>query len=209
MLAEWLRPMTPATFRAEHLGRTPLARPGTSGTSASRLDWAVLDRVLASGRARVLVIAAGREVARPVPRSAPALRTLLREGVGVCIQHAERGDGALADVAAAFERDLGATQVQIFVTPGRNYGFGWHFDDEDVFIAQTQGVKDYYFRPNTVCVGRADPAEFARFPSETSAVHTARLIAGDFLYLPARWWHTAVCREEAHSLSVGVLPRGG
>ncbi len=28
--------------------------------------------------------------------------------------------------------------------------FGWHYDFEDVFIAQTLGTKDYYFRDNTV-----------------------------------------------------------
>jgi ribosomal protein L16 Arg81 hydroxylase len=45
---------------------------------------------------------------------------------------------------------------------------------------------------------------FARFAAETSALCTATLVPGDFLYLPARWWHMAVCRENALSISVGV-----
>ena len=86
-------------------------------------------------------------------------------------------------------------------------GFGWHYDAEDVFIAQTAGEKDYYFRENTV---EADtpfpPKDFQAYHAETSALQTAHLVAGDFLYIPARWWHMALCREDALSISVGVMP---
>lgn len=50
----------------------------------------------------------------------------------------------------------------------------------------------------------AHPDMFARFPAESSALCTATLVAGDFLHLPSRWWHMAVCREDALSISVGV-----
>jgi 50S ribosomal protein L16 3-hydroxylase len=99
----------------------------------------------------------------------------------------------------------GSAHVQLFVTPGRTHGFGWHYDDEDVFILQTVGVKDYYFRANTVAAEvAAHPDAFARFDVETSPLCTARLLAGDFLYLPARWWHMATCERDALSISVGV-----
>ena len=42
------------------------------------------------------------------------------------------------------------------------------------------------------------------FTAERSQLCAATLIAGDFLYLPARWWHMAVCQEDALSISVGV-----
>ncbi len=38
---------------------------------------------------------------------------------------------------------------------------------------------------------------------------TVRLCAGDWLYLPGRWWHVAKCVEDSLSISVGVLPAKG
>ncbi len=40
--------------------------------------------------------------------------------------------------------------MQLYATPGGTYSFGWHYDFEDVFIAQTLGIKDYYLRDNTL-----------------------------------------------------------
>ena len=78
-----------------------------------------------------------------------------------------------------------------------------------MFIAQTAGAKSYYFRPNTV--DRDAPLgsqpDFTEYTRETSPMHNARLIAGDWLYIPARWWHVALCEEDALSISVGVLPK--
>jgi ribosomal protein L16 Arg81 hydroxylase len=37
---------------------------------------------------------------------------------------------------------------------------------------------------------------------------TATLVAGDFLYIPSRWWHMALCKEDALSISVGLMPPG-
>ena len=33
----------------------------------------------------------------------------------------------------------------------------------------------------------------------------ARLIAGDWLYVPRRWWHLVLCAEDSLSISVGVM----
>jgi ribosomal protein L16 Arg81 hydroxylase len=97
----------------------------------------------------------------------------------------------------------------VFATPAGTHGFGWHYDLEDVFIAQTAGVKDYYFRPNTV---EADtpfpPPDFSGYHKETSPLMTATLVPGDFLYVPSRWWHMALCKEDALSISVGLMPPG-
>lgn len=206
MLSDWLGPVSLDEFCARFLRTAPAAQPATTHAARALLDWDVLDRVLRSAP-DVLVVARGRLLPVPAPRSLTELRGYLAAGVGLCVQHGERHDLGLARIAAAFD-ELGAAQVQLFVTPAGTYGFSWHYDDEDVFIAQTEGVKDYYFRANTVAADeRARPEMFARFAAETSALCTSRLIAGDFLYLPARWWHMALCHADALSISVGVTPR--
>ncbi|MBA3820116.1 MAG: hypothetical protein H0X17_14575 [Deltaproteobacteria bacterium] len=206
MLRTWLGELPFETFQQDYLQRLPIAQPATALAARPLLDWEILEGVIASAQ-DVLVVAQGKHLGLPPPRDRYELRAYLRGGIGLCIRHSQHCDPGLRRVADAFERDLGESQVQLFVTPGGTHGFGWHFDDEDVFIAQTAGVKDYYFRDNTVTTGDAKPALFQQFVDETSPLHTARLVPGDFLYIPARWWHMATCEADALSISVGVRPR--
>ena len=205
MVLDWLGGMSVDEFRARFLRIAPAAQPGTALAARSLFDWRVLDRVLRAS-ADVLVVSRGELLSRPPPRTLHELADYLVEGIGLCIRHAERHDAGLAGVAAAFA-PLGAAHVQLFVTPAGTHGFGWHYDDEDVFIAQTTGMKDYYFRANTVSDCPANPTRFSRFHAESSPLCTATLVAGDFLYLPSRWWHMAICHQDALSISVGVTLR--
>ena len=138
----------------------------------------------------------------------PDLRRLMAARLGLVIRRSERHDPELAQLARAFARDLpGEVHVQLYVTPAGTQTFGWHYDFEDVFIAQTLGTKDYYFRKNTVEVDTPfPPRDFSGFHTECSVLQTATLVPGDFLYIPSRWWHMAVCREDSLSISVGVMP---
>jgi 50S ribosomal protein L16 3-hydroxylase len=159
--------------------------------------------------ADVLVVARGKLLEVPPPRSLAETRALMQKGVGLVIRRGEQHDQGLAGFAASLVRDLpGRVHVQLFVTPGGTHGFGWHYDHEDVFIAQTAGVKDYYFRDNTV--DRDTPIgaqpDFTRFARERTPLATARLIPGDWLYLPSRWWHMARCVEDSLSISAGLFP---
>lgn len=210
MLGAWLGSLSVEEFASRYLQREPLAYPRTAQASIPLLDWGVLDQVLAAEDPRpdVLVVAAGKLLPWPAPRSLTELRAYLRMGVGLAMRHTQHCHPNLRAVADAFETDVGAAQVQIFATPASTHGFSWHYDDEDVFIAQTIGRKDYYFRANTVAADvTAHGSVFGRFAEETSPLCTATLIPGDFLYVPARWWHMAVCQEDSLSISVGVFPR--
>ena len=203
VLARWLGAVSTETFASEYLQRAPIAQPAT--VDQSLLDWETLARVLAAGP-DVLVVAKGELLPFPPPRELVELRAYFRIGIGLAMRHTERCLPELQAIADSFAA-LGPSHVQMFATPGGTHGFGWHYDDEDVFIAQTTGVKDYYFRPNTIGTEPASSTAFARHREETSPMFSATLHAGDFLYIPARWWHMAQCHEDALSISVGVLAR--
>jgi 50S ribosomal protein L16 3-hydroxylase len=209
MLAEWLAPLDVETFRRTKMHRSAWALPHSARSALGVLDWQVLDEVLRAEPAPdVIVCARGDMLPFPPPRDLDSLRAYMRMGIGLCMRHTERCHPRLAEVATAFERALpGIAQVQIFVTPGDTHGFGWHYDAEHVFIAQVAGIKDYYFRENTTCADTPfPPRDFSGYHAETSPLMTATLVPGDFLYIPARWWHMAMCREDALSISVGVTP---
>src|SRR5204862_57834 len=97
--------------------------------------------------------------------------------------------------------------VHVYCAPGASPGFGWHYDAEDVFILQTVGSKEWWLRKNTVNpwpLVEALPADM-RYPREIMPVLRCHLLAGDWLYIPAGYWHRTQAGEESISLSVGVL----
>lgn len=210
MLRHWLTPLPLGDFIARELGRVPSARPGTAAAALGFFDWSVLDRVLAADPAPdVLVASQGRLVDVPEPRSTSDVRQLMQRGLGVVVRKTERHDPALAELARCFAEDLpGEVHVQLYITPAGTRTFGWHYDFEDVFIVQTAGSKDYYFRDNTVArdVPAGPHPDFSAVRRETSPLYSSRLIAGDFLYIPRRWWHLVHSVEDALSISIGVIP---
>src|SRR3954467_7056601 len=152
MLSDWVAPKDIDWFIATRLGRLPYAAPGVARDAVALFDWPTLDAVLGSPLpVDALTVARGKLVDVPRPRSAAAALELMSTGVSVVVRGAERHDDGLRALAASFERHLpGEVHVQLYATPGRTHSYGWHYDFEHVFIAQTRGVKDYYFRANSV-----------------------------------------------------------
>jgi 50S ribosomal protein L16 3-hydroxylase len=210
MLAEWLAPLDLDAFLKTHLQRQPYAAPGTARNAVPLFGWETIDRVLRSPRPLdVLTVARGELVDAPRPRSLADVQALMSRGVSVVVRASEAHDQGLRGLATAFEQALpGEVHIQLYCTPGGTNSYGWHYDFEDVFIAQTLGAKDYYFRDNRVArdTRLGDPLDFALVRTETTPIYSSRLLPGDWLYIPARWWHLVKCAEDSLSISIGVMP---
>jgi ribosomal protein L16 Arg81 hydroxylase len=211
MFPSWLAPLDLSMFLETHLQKQPFASAGAAKGAVSLFGWDTLDRVLRSeAPLDVLTVRSGQLVDAPPPRSVDDARALMRFGVSVVVRGTERNDPGLAALAGSFRDVLpGEVHVQLYATPGGTNSYGWHYDFEDVFIAQTLGVKDYYFRENTVAreTRLGEALDFTVFRQERSPLYSSRLEAGDFLYLPSRWWHLVKCAVDSLSISVGVMPR--
>src|SRR5204863_6894279 len=85
-----------------------------------------------------------------VPSAESEMQVLSSEGYTFVVRHAERCDAKLRDLAANFESDFAApVNIHLYSTPTSEFGFGWHYDAEEVFILQTAGAKTYELRKNT------------------------------------------------------------
>lgn len=208
MLDQWLDPMPIDVFARDYLRKQPYASPSCARSAVPIFSWETLERILSQHPADILLVARGKLVELPAPQTLADTRALMVAGIGLVIRRAEQHDPGLAKLAASLTRNIpGEVHVQLFVTSAGTHGFGWHYDDEDVFVVQTDGTKDYFFRDNTVERHRpTGAANFSRFGDEASPIGTARLIAGDWLYIPSRWWHVAKCIEDSLSISLGLSP---
>jgi 50S ribosomal protein L16 3-hydroxylase len=209
VLKAWLAGTGLESFIESYLGRLPLAAPELGRAAASACGWSIVDELLASQQADTLVVARGELLPANAPHSLRELRALLERGVGVAVRRADRACEAVAAIAGSVADDLpGEQRTIVFATAKGSNGFAWHFDEEEVFILQTAGDKSYYFRANSVTPRplRAEPPAFADYRKETSPLMTARLQAGDWLYLPSGYWHAAHAHEDSLSVSIGVLP---
>jgi 50S ribosomal protein L16 3-hydroxylase len=209
VLREWLSPLSLDEFRTQFLHTQAWAKPSAARQQVALCGWKAVGNLLEKAeQSHVLVVAGGQMLERSVPRDLTDLRALMTQGAGLCIRHVERHDGKLRSLGRSLGGNLGGKEVhvQIFVTPGATHGFGWHYDAEDVFIVQTAGIKDYYFRRNTIDAHEpvALAPDFSRIRAEVSPLQTARLVAGDCLYIPARWWHMARAVEDSLSISLGA-----
>jgi len=208
VIEQLLGDMPTSVFIDDYYLRLPLAMPGRARQLTHLGNWATVEAILARTDPDVLVARDGklREGPRPAYDEARALHA---SGHTVLIRHAEKQHPGLADLAASFHQDFGAPiNIHLYCTPADQHGFGWHYDAEDVFVVQTQGSKQYCLRKNTVHplpLVETIPQDMS-FEREITPTFECTLLAGDWLYIPAGYWHVARASEDAISLAIGVMP---
>jgi ribosomal protein L16 Arg81 hydroxylase len=208
IIEELLGPVPRAVFVEDHYLKLPFARAAGCRHLTALGSWEVVARLLAQPEADVLVGREGQRRKGSRPTSLDELRPLLAEGNTLGIRHAERHAPGLAELADRFRRDFQApVDIHLYCTPAGQPGLGWHYDAEDVFVLQTEGSKEWLLRKNTVNpwpLVETLPTDM-RHEREIMPVLRCTLLAGDWLYIPAGYWHRTQAGAESLSLSVGVL----
>ncbi len=194
-------------FFERHLFLAPFSHRGGAAELAAAGDWETLGHVLSNPDSDVLVVREGKLSRERRPSNTEQARELSAAGHTIVVRNAQRHDDRLATLAREFERDfLGAVNVHFYATPAGTHGFGWHYDAEDVFILQTGGRKDYWVRKNSVNpwpLLETMPPDLG-FEREITPVLKCTLERGDWLYMPAGYWHRADTGEDSESLSLAV-----
>lgn len=202
--------ITPAAFIEQYFSRVPFACPQGCAELRELGSWITVQQVLQQRDIDTLVVRSGERWAETRAPSYSEARALYADGFTIVIRHAERHHAQIATLAAGFAADfLAPVDVHIYCTPGHRFGFGWHYDAEDVFILQTEGEKEYSLRKNTVnpwpvVVNMPEDLHYER---EIMPLMKCALTAGDWLYIPAGYWHRAESKADSISLAVGVMGR--
>ncbi len=197
-LSDLLGSMSSAAFIEQYYLKLPFALGGGCQQHRGLGTWAAVERILARPDADTLVVKSGGQRAGPQTLAYAEARALHADGYTIVLRHVERCDPAIAQLAGGFMRELSAPlDVHIYCTPASQFGFGWHYDAEDVFILQTEGSKEYSLRKNTVNpwpVLETMPDDMG-FEREIMPLMNCTLAAGDWLYIPGGYWHRAASRR--------------
>jgi bifunctional lysine-specific demethylase and histidyl-hydroxylase NO66 len=133
------------------------------------------------------------------------------EGATVVLQGLHRLWPPLIEFAGALSTELAApVGVNAYATPAGSRGFATHYDTHDVFVLQVAGRKRWRIHEPVL----PDPLERqaagghaveVAAVTDSPAVLDVVLAAGDSLYLPRGWLHSAIALGEASlHLTVGV-----
>jgi len=222
-LEEILSPVSPATFRAEHLGRQPLHVPAPDGsTKSALLTWAAFNALLGqtnlwdNDRLQMLhrqVDVPPEQYCRtrpsthgPVWRPDPEMvELMLGAGASLLVNDMLTLHAPITRAGAAIGEALGANVgASVFCSFKENKVLGTHYDVHDVFAVQTEGEKVW-----NIYEGRVeDPLDYP--PGLTHAdieksrgrrVTTIMMRPGDLLYMPRGVYHDAIA-VDAPSLHV-------
>ncbi|HTM54187.1 MAG TPA: cupin domain-containing protein [Pirellulales bacterium] len=199
-------------FMEEHYQKLPFALAGGCADFQHLGSWDALEEIWQQDGLDLLASGSQGVWAGDDPKTNADARAMLAAGYTLGLRNTQKQLPALAELAADFQRDFLATiDVQIYCTPAGSPGFGWHYDFEDVFILQTVGCKDWWLRKNTVNPWplKETLAPDMRYEAEIMPLVHCTLRAGDWLYIPAGYWHRTSASEESISLSIGVAAQTG
>ncbi|MCA9071123.1 MAG: hypothetical protein KDA84_19480 [Planctomycetaceae bacterium] len=208
MIESLLVQQSKTQFIENHFLRLPYAQPEGCKGLIQRGSWDLIDGLLQSPDPDVMVVKGGERWEDSRIPTSPEARKLHGDGYTLLVRHAERQDAELAKIAHSFAQDfLGAVDVHLYATPGESFGFGWHYDVEDVFILQLEGTKEYSLRKNTVNPWPVldNMPQDLRYEREIMPLMKCELAAGDWLYIPHGYWHMGEAKTDAVSLAVGVM----
>jgi hypothetical protein len=141
------------------------------------------------------------------------LLRLFGDGATIVLQGLHRTWEPVLDFTQDLAAELGhPVQVNAYVTPPQNTGFGDHYDVHDVFVLQIAGEKRWRIRePVHVTPLRDQPWTDRRAAVEAAAERPPlleeTLHPGDVLYLPRGYVHAATALGDVSThLTIGVPP---
>jgi lysine-specific demethylase/histidyl-hydroxylase NO66 len=213
----------PAAFLADAFGAEPQLRRG-AGSFGDLLSLDDVDRALTGSGLRQPAFRLVRDGEPVDPRSYTRLgRTgrhqfsdlidtgrvldLFAGGATVVLQSLHRWWPPLARFCGDLELALGhPLQANAYLTPPGAAGLTPHHDTHDVFVLQVAGVKHWVVRTPVVAAPLAHHRSIHELAAAQPVTFETDLDAGDALYLPRGFVHSAASQEGTSlHLTLGVL----
>lgn len=204
-------------FLAQVYHRQYLHVPGALPAPRELITWDDLNTILATNRMDPprLRLSMDSEMLPQYRYSAPVstrrhtvwqrlhpgeLHARLTEGASLVIDAVDELHPAVGRANMELEQWLRTgVQTNLYASWTAREGFGVHWDDHDVVVAQVDGSKRWkIFGPTRTAPMYKDTEEPEPPPEKPLTEIVMR--PGDLLYLPRGWWHSVAASEGEHSL---------
>ena len=221
----------PQTFARDHWGRAPLLSRADAlpRDFSDLLSARAVDELLAERGVRAPFIRVANEgeiLAREgylgpagfgaeIPDQVDTAKILAQftAGATIVLQGLHRLWPPLIDFVRAVVDDVGhPVQANAYVTPPKGRGFDPHYDVHDVFVLQTAGRKHWtvhepvHTDPLSAHAWTGHREAISRRVRDEPVIDTV-LTAGDALYLPRGWVHSAQALGDLSiHLTIGAAP---
>ena len=198
-------------FKRDSLSQRPVAKPGTAREYYKLIGWDLLAEIFATHYKDCWLVNRG-QLTQPSATGQLTIESAqagFSRGETIVIRHSEKAHSGLNKIAREFAAGFAApVDIQLYCTPEAQEGFDWHYDIEDVFVIQSSGQKEFSLRKN-VALEKPSSVIIPKNLKELEALSEGPefkclLKAGDFLYIPAGYWHKARALTPSFHLSVGV-----
>lgn len=213
IIEQLLGPLTLHEFTEKYFRKEPFAAPFRAASLENLISWYLLSEIFAAGHNDCWLPANGQLPKQKELNSGfltinQALKGF-EEGRTVLVRHSETAHPVLGAIARDFHNVFhDPVDIQLYCTPAGQEGFDWHYDVEDVFVIQSSGEKEFRLKKNTVSTFPLDPQVSQKelfFQEKPSAETRCWLKPGDWLYIPAGYWHKAKALENSCHLSIGIM----
>lgn len=194
-------------FSEYYLYKRPYAAPFNASSFAGLVSWPILGEIL-SLHSDCWLPRNGRPFEGNGKVCQEKAVQYFAAGHTLLVRHAEAAHPIFKSIADnfndLFERPI---DIQIYATPAGEEGFDWHYDVEDVFVIQSRGEKEFALLPNTVTPRPLPMMRKENYFAQEIKRHEIKCLlkAGDWLYIPAGYWHKAIAKTDSFHLSVGVI----
>ncbi len=216
-LSRLIHPIDPAIFERDYWEQRPLrVQRDDPEHYRDLLTLDDLDEVLSRSTKdldNIRVVIAGKETPVSELESAHGHNSLegayqhYRNGSTIVVNHLNDRWEPLRRMAAVLGAELSARlQMNIYLTPPGNQGFGPHYDMHDVFVAQVHGEKHWRLASQPLALP-LDGQPYDKSLPEPEPEQEFDLRAGDVLYLPRGTIHWATANENTSAhVTIGVHP---
>lgn len=200
IVSDLFSPLSLEQFQEEVLFKAPFAQPFVATQFKDLISWERIKEILSSydncWLAKFGKLPQEENLKTGSLTYAQAKENFER-GYSIFIRHSEKSHPIFKKIAENFQKNFNyPIDVHLYITPKGEEGFGWHYDTEEVFILQTGGEKSFRLRPDS-------PFSPNRSKQEFQCI----LKSGDFLYIPAGFWHKAKALTDSFHISVGIKMR--
>ena len=221
-LDDVIAPLTRERFVTEFWTKSYLVQKGTKGRFTELLTWDALNQILQWHKPSPFSMKLFREGRQIEPNlyidgeggkarlNAGGLLANISQGASLVMDGIQELAPRVGALAGAFQDVFeAAITVNLYASWGRQNAFDLHWDQQEVFVLQLAGRKQWEVYAPTRPVPLREDSEKPAKPVGPP-VWEGTLEDGDMLYMPRGWWHLATPLDEASlHLSFSLEPPNG